>query len=102
MFIRKKIKEVKKEVEKNLDYLTENDRLRELIISKDREIHKLEDRIEEIIALQEKKPEGCTPGKYCKSCEFAKKFRHSTGVYIKEYYVCGKGNICSEFVQKER
>lgn len=63
-------------------------------------------KLEEVTALNESTPENCTKGPWCKACEFVRTFhyfdylnplRHKTDIV----YVCGKGNSCVNFVQKE-
>lgn len=88
------------------------EKLEQELANKTIEINKLtydlntcRNRIKEITELQDKIPESCTPGSYCKSCEFAKAYEESSSMYgvtfSKTYYVCNKSGSCSEFVQKQ-
>jgi hypothetical protein len=98
MFNSKKIKVLEEDNDRKVKQISE---LNNKLIDKDREIHKLKVMLNEITAYKDKIPEDCTPGSYCKSCEFAKKYYYSNGWTIKEYYVCAKSESCSKFVQKE-
>lgn len=53
------------------------------------------------------KPVDCTPGEYCKACEFSKNYYywhhgyHSSHDFVVTGYFCDKGNSCKNFIQKE-
>lgn len=78
---------------------------------KDQKIHRLEDelavlkiKLSEIQQYANTTPTDCIRGEWCKACEFCKSF------YVLNYpiyqgntiYICGKGESCKHFVQKER
>ena len=94
----KRIEELEKELAAKVRNINE---LNELIDARDREIHELYQSIDSITALKDKTPEDCVPGSYCKSCEFAKVYHQRNTFHTKTYYVCSKGNSCSQFIQKE-
>lgn len=84
------------------------EKLEQELVNKTMEINKLtydlntcRNRIKEITELQDKIPESCTPGSYCKSCEFARSYHIPNSLSIRHYYVCNKSGSCSEFVQKQ-
>lgn len=84
------------------------EKLEQELANKTIEINKLtydlntcRNRIKEITELQDKIPESCTPGSYCKSCEFAKRYTIPNTHDLKYFYVCNKSGSCSEFVQKQ-
>ena len=50
-------------------------------------------------------PEDCVRGPWCKACEFVKTYHYSS-YYTRHSemlvaYVCGKGESCKQFVQRE-
>lgn len=66
----------------------------------------LESKIDAITDLKSQIPEDCTQGPWCKACEFVKVYYYShlygfRGELDSEFYVCGKGESCKSFVQKE-
>ena len=93
--------EYKEQIEK-LKY--ENERLRNCLT-------KAEADIESFISLRQDIPDDCTPGSYCKACEFVKTyhFNYYIPAYLAEHrhdyratgYICGKGSSCKNFIQKE-
>lgn len=51
-------------------------------------------------------PSDCTPGKWCAACEFSRCFHlpsHSIYSLNKDdvIYVCGKSEVCKNFLQRE-
>lgn len=65
-----------------------------------------ENAMKNIIAIKKTVPEDCTPGEYCRACEFGKSFLHHNYIPIVrdsiiQGYYCGKGKSCQHFVQKE-
>lgn len=93
--------EYKERIEK-LEY--ENERLRKCLT-------KAEADIEASNRLREDIPADCTPGPYCKACEFVKPYHYNyyvpgrtlsgTHDYRATGYICNKGNVCKNFIQKE-
>lgn len=98
MFNSTKIKYLERKLE-NKDF--EICKLNTLLNDRNEQIHKLEGMIREITVLKDKKPDNCISGSYCKGCEWVKEYTFSTGLYVTKNYICGKGNCCSEFIQKK-
>lgn len=69
------------------------------------DINQLEKKIEEIQKCLENVPEGCSPGVWCKACEFKRPFylyrynRHGVD-YREVVYACGKSEACKNFIQE--
>lgn len=98
------------ELEKEVAYLErENEGLRESVEYADKHL-------ETLLKLTADIPEDCKPGSYCKGCSFAKEYHYHNYCYnysragrwlSTSYdkrlngYICGKGEICKNFVQKE-
>ena len=99
MFNKKKIEKLEREIEFKNDDIT---KLNVLIHDRDEQIFKLKKMIEELTDFKDEIPEDCIRGSYCQACEFAKEYHHSKGLYARIFYMCTKGNACSNFVQKER
>lgn len=98
MFNRKRIEELQKTIGSQE---LEIRKLDTIINSKNEEIIKLHQMIDEITALKDKLPEDCVPGLYCESCKFVKEYHHPEHFYTKTYYVCAKSGACPRFIQKE-
>lgn len=98
MFNKKKIEELERKIADKDDDIR---KYLSIIDDRNLTITKLKIKIEEITELKDKIPENCTPGSYCNSCDFAKEYHHSRGMYARTFYVCAKANSCSEFVQKK-
>lgn len=65
-----------------------------------------EDELRGVLELKTSIPEGCTPGEYCRACEFAKDYYYDSYVYgvhhtIIQGTLCGKGQACTNFIQKK-
>lgn len=64
-----------------------------------------EDHIKHLTKIKESIPERCTPGDYCRACEFGKEYFYHSYNYGYETtitaYLCNKGNSCPNFVQKK-
>ena len=89
----------------------ENKKLKE---EKDALIDKLAEvttKFEVMGELKESEPADCKRGPWCKACEFVKTYHYSEyipGGYmrpgfttLRTAYMCGKGDSCKQFVQKE-
>lgn len=71
------------------------------------ELATLKTRLEAIVEIKESEPPDCKRGPWCKACEFVKIYHY--GEYIpgngyttyNNAYMCGKGDSCKHFVQKE-
>ena len=67
----------------------------------------LRDKLESVQHLVDTTPVDCTPGKWCRGCEFSKTYHipkptsyGMLGAYD-VLYVCGKGETCRNFLQRE-
>lgn len=78
---------------------------------KDRKIASLEDQInryqinfELMQTLCDSTPDDCTPGEYCKACDFAKVyyFYSRYNMKLEPVYLCNKAGSCKHFIQKEQ
>lgn len=70
-----------------------------------------EEQIKALVEIKDKIPKDCVPGSYCEGCTFAKEYHYHN--YVRGWksdrcyntaisnYICGKGDICKNFVQKE-
>lgn len=63
-------------------------------------------KFDEMSKLQESIPTDCVRGPWCKACEFVKTYHYVDHYGLGRFntvtaYVCGKGNSCTNFVQKE-
>lgn len=82
----------------------ENERLKKVLT-------KAEADIERACRLRQSIPDDCVPGSYCKACEFVTTVRYN--YYVPRYlsggghdyrateFICTKGNVCKNFIQKE-
>lgn len=96
IFNEEKVKSQERQI---LDLKYENSRLRS-------ELAELKVKFEEASRLEESMPKDCTKGPWCKACEFAKVYFHIEHYGMGSwntvpYYMCGKGESCSNFVKKE-
>ena len=64
----------------------------------DKENDILREKLEAIQNFVDSTPSDCTPGKWCAACEFSSCFILPNCDYI---YVCGKGRVCKNFLQRE-
>lgn len=104
IFNRKRVEELEEQVCKLEGVDAENNRLR-------RELDRLANDLREVLRVKDTTPADCTPGNYCKVCEFGKHlFNHyyASGSTINrpDYssvvsgYICGRGITCQNFIQK--
>lgn len=104
IFNRKKVAELEEKVRGLEGVNTENDRLRI-------ELDRLANDLREVLRLKDATPTDCTPGNYCRVCEFGDHiFKHyyvpGSTLYRRDYnnvvsgYVCKRGDICQNFIQK--
>lgn len=68
----------------------------------------LEYRLDGISRVSDNTPEDCKRGHWCAACEFGKVYHYlesydfSMGIKTRnQIYVCGKGESCKNFIQKE-
>lgn len=74
-------------------------------------LYEAEMHIKKLLDARDNTPTDCKPGPYCAGCNFAKEYRYVCNVggrkswtgYNSRYsgFVCGKGSICKNFIQKE-
>ena len=67
-------------------------------------LNELQKTIFDIKADIESVPVDCTPGEYCRACEFSGCYTVSDGVYSiggVKIYTCNKYKACKNFIQKE-
>lgn len=98
IFNRKKIRDLE---EKLIDTEIERNNYRNMAIS-------LEQKLDDIARLEETTPEDCKKGPWCVACEFGKVYHYmehydfNTNTRIcNKIYVCGKGESCKNFIQRE-
>lgn len=71
------------------------------------ELAELHTKLEVFEDLKETEPADCKRGPWCRACEFVKTFycrRYMPGIgYVGDevVYMCGKGESCKHFAQKE-
>lgn len=101
IFNHKKVEDLERKLE-GIEY--ENRRLH-------RELYRSTKDFQAILKLKNSTPTDCVPGEYCKVCEFGKHvfnryYASSYTIYRNSYdatvsgYVCNRGNICQNFIQK--
>ena len=100
IFNLKRVEELEREVERLRNVEKENDELR-------RSLSSAEAQMRGLLGLKDDIPEDCTPGSYCNACEFATHYHyHNWGYYTGRNttitgIICGKANVCKNFIQKE-
>lgn len=57
--------------------------------------------LEELLEVKAALPTDCTPGPYCKACEFSKVYGYNYYHNWNIGHFCGKGQSCKNFIQKE-
>lgn len=63
--------------------------------------------LEELTKLKDSEPEDCKRGEWCKGCAFVKVAYYCEYIpgigktFPRTAYMCGKGDSCKQFVQKE-
>lgn len=101
IFNKNRVEELERE---NRGLMSENESLKSAL-------YYAEEQIKELLKMKGDIPEDCKPGPYCAGCNFVKDYRYSNHVrgstVFRCYetrlngYICGKGGICKNFVQKE-
>ena len=104
IFNKKRVEELERELKKLKTVEDENNRLRS-------QLDKAIMDFKFATTLKQEMPDDCTPGTYCKACEFGKECFHNYHVYTGGYsasynssvsfYICTKGETCTNFIQKE-
>lgn len=100
IFNRKRVEELEAEVKRLRHIELERNNYREELRSTEREL-------ERVVNIKDTIPDGCTPGSYCRACEFVKPYYYSNYVFSAGHhtvvagYICGKGELCKNFAQKE-
>lgn len=109
----RKIAQLKKELN---DALKTNKALEQKLTNTEEVLNSCYHALEEMSKAQATQPSDCKRGSYCRSCEFGKpyytyNYPYKNNVYYAElmggdikgtYYMCGKGQACPCFVQKEK
>lgn len=100
----KRVKELERTLaqkDEEIDSLErKNKKLKQMLDDTENEMNK-------ILKLKQTIPEDCTPGEYCRACEFAKPYVYHNYAYhsnrrdIITGHLCNKGESCGCFVQKE-
>ena len=102
IFNRKKIEKLERELRV---IKIENEDLRS-------SLYTAETHLQVLLEIKNSTPEDCTPGPYCKGCDFVKEYHyhnHAYGSYKSSVhyktridgYICGRGNLCKNFVQRK-
>lgn len=101
IFNLKKVTELEKEVERLSKIERERNEFERLL-------REAEQDLQHVLQTKECTPEDCTPGPYCKACEFSKAYYfHYYTIFggghnkIIEGTLCNKANVCKSFIQKE-
>ena len=91
IFNTKRVAELEKEVRELKD---KNEKLEAHLSSTN-------DHLSYILEQKASTPDGCIPGEYCRACEFVKPYYHHDYYTLIEGFLCGKGESCSNFIQKK-
>lgn len=101
IFNKNRVAELERE---NRGLMSENEDLKSAL-------YHAEEQIKDLLKTIDHIPEDCKPGPYCAGCGFAKEYRYHNRVRGSTVfscyetrlngYICGKGEICKNFVQKE-
>lgn len=100
IFNRKRIAELEARLRCLEDVKRENDELKSML-------RRAESELKLSLALKDIIPEDCNQGRYCEACAFAKKFNYHAYGYFSGHetlisgIMCGKGESCKNFIQKE-
>lgn len=103
IFNRKRVEELEEELDRTkrelLMAIKERDGL-------SREYTLLREELEAAVQLKDAIPENCTPGSYCRACEFSRPLYHydsrsPLGRGWLEGHICNKAQSCANFIQKD-
>ena len=98
IFNRKKVAELEERLEQTKRSLVIVKKERDDI---QRDLVRSSDTLKAIQAMQDAIPEDCTPGEYCRACEFVKPYFFCECHSVITGYTCAKGQSCKNFVQNE-
>ena len=70
------------------------------------DLDEYKEKLKQMSELAETVPTDCVRGPWCQACEFVKTFHYNESYGLGGYstitaYVCGKGESCKHFIQKE-
>ena len=84
------------------DQEREIDILKKQLAESEKTVDALDKKLEEFTRLSDGTPDDCKRGPWCGACEFSKVMHISYGRFgYQNVYFCGKGESCSNFIQKK-
>lgn len=99
IFNKKRVEELENELKRLKNVERDLDQYKELLAEAERDLANC-------LNVKSQLPEDCTPGDYCKACEFSKEYYYRHYSYrthdaIFKGHLCNKANVCKNFTQKE-